>query len=109
MKVKSHSVVKSLTLCDPMDSPWNSPGQNTGVGSRFLLQGIFPTQGLNPSLPHYRWILYQLSRQRSHETRQIQHTKSKLQAYIIDEHRCKNPQQNLRKHNSATHQKAHTP
>ena len=36
------------TLCDPMDglySPWNSPGQNTGVGSHFLLQGIFPTQG----------------------------------------------------------------
>ena len=31
------------TLCDPMDcSPWNSPGQNTGVGSLFLLQGIFP-------------------------------------------------------------------
>ena len=30
-------------------SPWNSPGQNTGVGSLSLLQGIFPTQGLNPS------------------------------------------------------------
>ena len=37
-----------LTLCDPMDglyTPWNSPGQNTGVGSCSLLQGIFPTQG----------------------------------------------------------------
>ena len=33
-------------------SPWNSPGQNTGVGSLSLLQGIFPTQGLNPGLPH---------------------------------------------------------
>ena len=33
------------------------PGQNTGVGSRSLLQGIFPTQGLNPGLPHYRQIL----------------------------------------------------
>ena len=32
------------TLCDPMDCPWNSPGQNTGVGSLFLLQRIFPTQ-----------------------------------------------------------------
>ena len=42
-------------------SPWNSPGQNTGVGSLFLLQGIFPTQGSNPGLPHCRWILYQLS------------------------------------------------
>ena len=29
-------------------SPWNSPGKNTGVGSHSLLQGIFPTQGLNP-------------------------------------------------------------
>ena len=42
-------------------SPWNSPGQNTGVDSLSLLQGIFPTQGLNPSVPHCRWILYQLS------------------------------------------------
>jgi len=43
-----------LTLCDLMDytSPWNSPGQNTGVGSLSLLQGIFPTQGSNPGLPH---------------------------------------------------------
>ena len=35
-------------------SPWNSPGQNTGVGSLSLLQGIFPTQGLNPGVPHCR-------------------------------------------------------
>ena len=42
-------------------SPWNSPDQNTGVGSLSLLQGIFPTQGSNPGLPHCRWILYQLS------------------------------------------------
>ena len=41
--------------------PWNSPGQNTGVGSHSLLQGIFPTQGLNPALLHCRRILYQLS------------------------------------------------
>ena len=45
--------------------PWNSPGQNTGGGSRSPLQGIFPTQGSNPSLLHYRWILYQLSHQES--------------------------------------------
>ena len=32
--------------------PWNSPGQNTGVGSCSFLQGIFPTQGSNPGLPH---------------------------------------------------------
>ena len=53
------------TLCDPVDcilySPWNSPGQNTGVGSLSLLQGIFPTQGSNPGLLHCRRILYQLS------------------------------------------------
>ena len=42
-------------------SPWNSPSQNTGVGSCFLLQGIFPTQGSNPGLPHCRQILYPLS------------------------------------------------
>ena len=46
-------------------SPWNSPGQNTGVGSLSLLQGIFLTQGSNPGLPHCRWILYQLSHQES--------------------------------------------
>ena len=41
--------------------PWNSPGQNTGVGSRSLLQGNFPIQGLNPGLPHCGQIFYQLS------------------------------------------------
>ena len=42
--------------------PWNiAPGQNTGTGSLSLLQEVFPTQGLNPALPHCRWILYQLS------------------------------------------------
>ena len=46
-------------------SPWNSPGQNTGVGSRSLLQGIFPAQGSNPGLWHCRRILYQLSHQGS--------------------------------------------
>ena len=43
-----------LTLCDPMDyiySLWNFTGQNTGVGSLFLLQGIFSTQGSNPQSP----------------------------------------------------------
>ena len=42
-------------------SPWNSPGQNTGVDSLSLLQGIFPTQGSIPGLPHCRRILNQLS------------------------------------------------
>ena len=42
------------------------------------------------------------------KTRQRQHKKRKLQANIIDEDRCKNPQQNFSKQNSATHQKAHS-
>ena len=46
-------------------SPWNSPGQNTGVGSLSLLQRIFPTQESNWCLLHCRQILYQLSYQRS--------------------------------------------
>ena len=50
------------TLCDPGQ---NSPGQNTGVGSCSPLHGIFPTQGLSPSLLHCRGILYQLSHQGS--------------------------------------------
>ena len=58
------------TLCDPTDcSPpgssvhVDSPGKNTGVGCHALLQGIFPTQGSNPGLPHCRRILYCLSHQ----------------------------------------------
>ena len=43
--------------------PWDSPGKNTGVGCHFLLQEIFPTQGLNPGLPHCRQMLYRLSHQ----------------------------------------------
>ena len=44
---------------------WNSPGQNTGVGGLYLLQGIFPIQGSNPGLLHCRQILYQMSYQGS--------------------------------------------
>ena len=45
-KVKVKVAQSSPTLCDPhrLYSPWNSPGQDTGVGSLSLLQGIFPTQ-----------------------------------------------------------------
>ena len=46
-------------------SPWNSPGQNIGVGSLSLLQGVFPTQESNQGLLHGRQILYQLSYQGS--------------------------------------------
>ena len=44
---------------------WNSPGQNTGVGSLSLLQGIFSTQELNRGLLHCRPILLQLRYQGS--------------------------------------------
>ena len=49
-------------------SPWNSPGQNTEVGSHSLLQGIFPSQGWNPGLPHCGRILYCVSHQGSPNT-----------------------------------------
>ena len=57
----SRSVVSDSLWPHGLYSPWNSPGQNTGVGSLSLLQRIFPTQGSNPGLPHCRQILYQLS------------------------------------------------
>ena len=58
---ESCSVVSNSLLLHGLYSPWNSPGQNTGVGSPSLLHGIFPAQGLSPGLPHCRQILYQLS------------------------------------------------
>ena len=54
---ESHSVVSSCLGPRGLYSPWNSPGQNTGVGSLSLLQGIFPTQGSNLRLPHCRRTL----------------------------------------------------
>ena len=59
------SVVSNSLWLHGLYSPWNSPGQNTGVGSLSLLWGIFLTQGSNPGLPHCRQILYQLSHQGS--------------------------------------------
>ena len=58
---ESRSVVSDSLWPHGLYRPWHSPGQNTGVGGRSLLQGIFPTQGLNPGLPHCRQILHQLS------------------------------------------------
>ena len=53
--------------CSPPGSSvhGDSPGKNPGIGCHILLQGIFPTQGLNLGLTHYRWILYHLSHQGS--------------------------------------------
>ena len=53
--------------CNPVDCPprhlcpWSFPGKNTGVGCHFFLQGVFQTQGSDPSLLHCRWIFYWLS------------------------------------------------
>ena len=65
-KQKKKVAQSCLTLwLHGLHNPWNSPGQNTGVGSLFLFQGLFSTQGLNPRLLHCRQILYQLSHQGS--------------------------------------------
>ena len=48
---ESRSVVSDSLRPHGLYSPWNSPGQNIGVGSFSLLQGIFPTQGSHPGLP----------------------------------------------------------
>ena len=60
------------TLCNPItfsspcsSCPWDSPGKNNGVSCHSLLQGIFPTEGLNLGLLHCRQILYHLSHQGS--------------------------------------------
>ena len=58
---ESRSVVSDSLRPHGLYSPWNSPGQNTGVGSLSLLQGMVPTQGSNPGLPRCRRILYQQS------------------------------------------------
>ena len=86
-----------LTLCDPMDcSPpgssihGDSPGKDTGVGCPALLQGIFPTQGSNPGLPHCRRILSLLSHQGSptilgqNSNTYSSNTRSYYYSYFID-------------------------
>ena len=72
----SFSLLSGLSLSVVSDSLWphsppgssvhgDSPGKNTRVGCHSLLQGIFPIQGSNPGLLHWRWFLYLLSHQRS--------------------------------------------
>ena len=70
-------MIISLVLCEScsvlsdslqphgLNSPGNSPGQNTGVGSLPPLQEIFLIQGSNPGLQHCRWIPYQLSHRKA--------------------------------------------
>ena len=54
--LQPHGLQPNKLLC-----LWDSLGKSTGVSSHSLLQGIFPTQGLNPGLLHCRQFLYQLS------------------------------------------------
>ena len=72
LKSERSCLVVCPTLRNRMDCslprllhPWDFPAKGTGVGCHFLLQGIFPTQGLNPGLPHCRQTLYRLSHQGS--------------------------------------------
>ena len=66
LKWNESCLIMSNSLClHGLYSPMNSPGHKTGIGSLSLPQGIFPTQGLNTSLCHWRKILYQLSDKRS--------------------------------------------
>ena len=64
---EGHSVVSNSLRPHGPQGPWSSPGQNIRVGSLPLLQGIFPIQGSNPSLTHFRQILYHLSHRKSPE------------------------------------------
>ena len=70
VKVKSLSRVRLFatlwTEAYQLLRPWGFPGKSTGVGCHFLLQEIFPTQGLNPGLLHCRQMLYCFSHQLSH-------------------------------------------
>ena len=77
MKWKSLSCVQLFLTSRTIESMEFS-GQNTGVGSLSLLQGIFSTQGSNPSLLHCRWILYQLSHKGSPFSGQNGYQKSLL-------------------------------
>ena len=65
---ESCSVVSDSLWHHGLYNPWNSPGQNSSMGSHSLLQGIFSTQGLNPGLPNCRGILHRLSHQGSLKT-----------------------------------------
>ena len=56
---RSRGLWPATLLC-----PWDFPGKSTGIGCHFLLQGVFPTQGSDLSLPNCRYILYHLSHQR---------------------------------------------
>ena len=92
------------TLCDPLDCSLpgssvhgDSPGKNTGGGCRALLQGVFPTQELNPGLPHCRCILYPLSHHRSPgKTTELISEFGKIAGYRINAQKSAFPYTNRR-------------
>ena len=62
---KSHSIMSNSSWPHGLYSPWNSPGQNTGISGCSFLHRIFPTEGLNPGSLRCRQTLHQLSHQGS--------------------------------------------
>ena len=86
---KSQRVMSDSLQPHGLYCPWNSPGQSTGVDdSCSLLQGISPTQGLNPGLPHCRQILYRSSHQgspitgkQSHKSRKWDSLQNRLELF----------------------------
>ena len=76
---KSHSDMSNSSWPLGRYSPWNSPGQNTGIGSCSFLQGIVPTEGLNPGVLHCSQTVHQLS----HEGTPISRIVYLVSAYIV--------------------------
>ena len=64
-EIEKRSAVSSTLQPHGLYSPWNSPGQNSGVGSCSLLQGDLPNSGMEPRSPTLQQILYRLSHQGS--------------------------------------------
>ena len=76
--LQPHGLQPTRLLC-----PWNSPSKNTEVGSHFLLQGIFLTQGSNMGLLHCRQILYCLSYQASLTGKSLSHVRLSVTLWTI--------------------------
>ena len=88
---EGHSVMSTSLWLHGLHSPWNSPGQNTGVGSLSFLQGIFPTLGSNLGFPLCRWIPYQLSHQGSpagNEASLKIHDRVRGTSWLVNKWRC---------------------
>ena len=80
VKMKVKVTQSCQTHCDPR--AWNSLGWNSGMGSLSLLQGIFPTQGLNPGLLYRRQILYQLNHKELFHLLDISNVSLQFASYV---------------------------